>query len=89
YLQEWLAMPVEKEEGNKQASWRTDPKYSGKSNCVADIGSHIENTVSYITGLEIDSLCANLDIFVEGRALDDNAEVLTKYTSGARGIYWC
>jgi len=88
YLQEWLAMPVEKK-GNKQALWRTDPKYSGRSNCVADIGSHIENIISYITGLEIESLCANLDIFVKGRALDDNAEILVKYTSGARGIYWC
>jgi len=89
YLQEWLAMLVEKEERNKQAAWRTDPKYSGRSNCVADIGCHIENIISYVTGLEIDSLCANLDIFVEGRALDDNAEILVKYTSGARGIYWC
>ena len=89
YLQEWLAMPVEKEGGNKQASWRTNPRYSGKSNCVADIGSHVENIISYVTGLEIESLCANLDIFVEGRALDDNAEVLVKYTSGASGIYWC
>jgi len=88
YLQEWLAMPVEKK-GNRQASWRTDPKYSGKSNCVADIGSHIENIISYVTGLEIESICANLDIFVKGRALDDNAEILIKYTSGARGIYWC
>ncbi|MDD5015144.1 MAG: Gfo/Idh/MocA family oxidoreductase [Atribacterota bacterium] len=88
YLQEWLAMPVEKR-GNRQASWRTDLKYSGKSNCVADIGCHIENIISYVTGLEIDSLCANLDIFVEGRVLDDNAEILVKYTSGARGIYWC
>jgi predicted dehydrogenase len=89
YLQEWLAMPVEKEGVNKQASWRTDPKYSGKSNCVADIGSHVEHIISYVTGLKIESLCANLDIFVEGRALDDNAEILLKYTSGARGIYWC
>lgn len=89
YLQEWLTMPVEKEGVNKQASWRTDPKYSGKSNCVADIGSHVENIISYVTGLKIESLCANLDIFVEGRALDDNAEILLKYTSGARGIYWC
>ena len=88
YLQEWLATPVEKK-GNKQALWRTDPKYSGRSNCVADIGSHIENIISYITGLEIESLCANLDIFVKGRALDDNAEILVKYNSGARGIYWC
>ena len=89
YLQEWLAMSVEKEGRNKQASWRTDPRYSGNSNCVADIGSHIENIISYISGLEIETLCANLDIFVEGRALDDNAEILVKYTSGARGIYWC
>lgn len=66
-----------------------NPKYSGNSNCVVDIGSHIENTVSYITGLETDSFYANLDIFVKGRALDDNAEVLVKYTSGARRIYWC
>ena len=88
YLQEWLARPVEKK-GNRQASWRTDPKYSGKSNCVADIGSHIENIISYVTDLEIDSLCANLDTFVKGRALDDNAEILIKYTSGARGICWC
>jgi predicted dehydrogenase len=88
YLQEWLARPVEKK-GNRQAFWRTDPKYSGKSNCVADIGSHIENIISYVTDLKIDSLCANLDTFVKGRALDDNAEILIKYTSGARGIYWC
>jgi len=86
YLQEWLAMPVEKEGVNKQASSRTDPKYSGKSNCVADIGSHVEHIISYMTGLKIESLCANLDIFVEGRALDDNAEILLKYTSGAQGI---
>lgn len=84
YLQEWLAMPVERS-GNKQASWRLDPVYSGEANCVADIGSHIENTVSYITGLEIESLCANLDKFVKGRVLDDNAEVLIKYAGGARG----
>ena len=88
YLQEWLAMPVERS-GNKQASWRLNPVYSGEANCVADIGSHIENTVSYITGLEIESLCANLDKFVKGRVLDDNAEVLIKYAGGARGIYWC
>ncbi|MBS3766014.1 Gfo/Idh/MocA family oxidoreductase, partial [Candidatus Bipolaricaulota bacterium] len=54
YPQEWLSEPVE-QEGNKQASWRTDPELSGDSNCVGDIGSHIENTVSYITDLEIES----------------------------------
>lgn len=87
YPQDWLATTIEKD-GQKQASWRTDPKQAGISNCVGDIGSHIENTVSYITGLKIQSLCANLDIFGEGRTLDDNAEILVKYTNGATGVYW-
>ncbi|HMA60176.1 MAG TPA: Gfo/Idh/MocA family oxidoreductase [Halanaerobiales bacterium] len=88
YSQDWLATLAEKE-GNKQAAWRTDPKKAGRANCVGDIGSHLENMVSYITELEIDSLCANLDHFGKGRELDDNAEILVKYKGGATGVYWC
>jgi predicted dehydrogenase len=88
YPQDWLTTPLEKE-GSRQAGWRTDPAQTGISNCVGDIGSHIENTVSYVTGLEIKELCANLDIFVKGRALDDNAAIMVRYTNGATGVYWC
>jgi len=88
YLRESMALPVEKNRKKKQ-SWRTDPKYAGKSHCVADIGSHIEYLVSYVTGLKMDSLCAKLDIFVKEGKLDDNAEILLKYKNGASGIYWC
>lgn len=88
YPQEWLARPVEKE-GNKQAGWRTDPEFSGRSNCVGDIGSHIENTVSYVTGLRLKELSANLDVFGECRQLDDNAAMLLKFEGGATGSYWC
>jgi predicted dehydrogenase len=88
YPQEWLATRAEKEEGNRQASWRTDPSQSGRSNCVGDIGTHVENMVSYVTGLEIDSLCARLDSFVEGRTLDDNATIMVNYKGGATGVYW-
>lgn len=87
YPQEWLAMPIEKT-GQKQSLWRTDPEQSGSSNCVGDIGSHIENMVSYLTGLKITSLCARLDTFVKGRILDDNASILLEYHSGAKGLYW-
>jgi predicted dehydrogenase len=87
YPQEWLATPAERE-GSKQAAWRADPKQSGKSNCVGDIGSHVENMVSYMTGLEIASLCARLDTFVEGRSLDDNATIMVNYKGGAKGLYW-
>jgi predicted dehydrogenase len=88
YPQEWLATPAEKE-GNKQAAWRADPKASGKSNSVGDIGSHIENMISYVTGLRIKALCARLDKFVEGRVLDDNASIMVEYEGGAKGLYWC
>jgi len=88
YSQDWLAT-LEEEKGNKQASWRTDPDKAGRANCVGDIGSHLENMVSFITGLKIDKLCANLDKFGEGRELDDNAEILVKYKGGATGVYWC
>lgn len=87
YPQEWLATPAERE-GSKQAAWRSDPKQSGKSNCVGDIGSHVENMVSYMTGLEISSLCARLDSFVQGRVLDDNASIMLNYRGGAKGLYW-
>lgn len=88
YPQEWLSEPIERNPDNKQAVWRTDPKQSGISNCVGDIGSHIENLVSYVTGLEIESLCARLDKIVVGRVLDDNATIMVNYKGGSTGIYW-
>jgi len=88
YAQDWLVDAVEKE-GNRQAAWRTDPKQAGKSNCVGDIGSHIENLVSFITGLKIKRLIANMDTFGTERKLDVNSEILLKYNNGASGSYWC
>ena len=87
YPQEWLATRSE-DSGNRQAAWRTDPAFSGKSNCVGDIGSHVENMVATMTGLRIQRLSARLDKFVEGRQLDDNATIMVEYTSGAKGLYW-
>lgn len=87
YPQEWLADKIE-DDGQKQASWRSDPAQSGISNCVGDIGSHIENTVAYMTGLKIKRLSARLDTFVEGRILDDNATIMVDYEGGAKGVYW-
>jgi predicted dehydrogenase len=87
YPQEWLVTKLE-DTGQKQAAWRTDPKLAGLSNCVGDIGSHIEFMAAYMTGLEIDSLCARLDRFGPGRPLDDNATIMVNYEGGAKGVYW-
>jgi len=88
YPQEWLSTAAEQDGSNKQANWRTDPSQSGPVNCVGDIGTHVENMVSYVTGLKIRRLSARLDSFVAGRQLDDNASILVDYEGGATGIYW-
>ena len=87
YPQGWLLEKIE-DTGAKQAEWRTDPARSGIAGAVGDIGSHCENLVSYMTGLEIDTLCADLNTFVPGRRLDDDASVLLRFKGGARGILW-
>ena len=87
YPQEWLATKLE-DTGQKQAAWRTDPALAGASNCVGDIGSHIEFMAGHMTGLRIESLCARLDRFGAGRPLDDNATIMVNYNGGATGVYW-
>ncbi len=88
YPQGWLLEKIE-DTGAKQAEWRTDPKRSGIAGAMGDIGSHCENLVSYITGLELESLCADLTTFVPGRLLDDDVNVLLRFKNGARGVLWC
>ncbi|MGX5820758.1 Gfo/Idh/MocA family protein [Chitinophaga lutea] len=85
YPQGWLSKLSERE-GNAQAAWRTDPKRSGKSGCMGDIGTHAANLAEYISGQQIDKLCADLNIMVEGRMLDDDGAVLLRFDGGAAGV---
>ncbi|MBX3585886.1 MAG: Gfo/Idh/MocA family oxidoreductase [Ramlibacter sp.] len=85
YNQGWLATRLEGG-ANKQADWRTDPSRSGMAGAIGDIGSHAENLVATVTGLEIESLCADLTTFVPGRALDDDGNLLLRFANGARGV---
>jgi predicted dehydrogenase len=88
YPQGWLATRLEAT-GQKQASWRTDPKRSGAGGCVGDIGTHAENLAEYIAGLQIEELAADLTSFVKGRKLDDDANVLLRFKGGAKGVLHC
>jgi len=87
YAQDWLTERLE-ESGQKQAAWRTDPARSGAGGCIGDIGTHAYNLAHYVTGLEATELCAELSTFVEGRRLDDDAQILLRYRGGARGMLW-
>jgi predicted dehydrogenase len=91
YSQGWLATLLESDEhqqtaGHKQAEWRTDPSRAGISSALADIGCHAHNLVRYVTGLEPESLFADLGTLVEGRTLEDDATVLFHFEAGARGV---
>jgi predicted dehydrogenase len=85
YNQGWLATQLEAT-GQKQADWRTDPARSGVAGAIGDIGSHAENLVATVTGLELESICADLTTFVPGRRLDDDGNVLLRFAGGAKGV---
>ena len=87
YAQDWLSEDLE-QSGQKQASWRTDPARSGAGGCIGDIGTHACNIACFVSGLTLDSLCADLDTFVAGRRVDDNANVLLRFKGGAKGMLW-
>jgi predicted dehydrogenase len=84
YPQGWLATKAD--EQSKQAAWRLDPKQSGISCCIADIGVHAANLAEYVSGDKITEICADLSVNVDGRVLDDDGTVLLKFDSGARGV---
>lgn len=87
YAQDWLSTDVETS-GQKQASWRTNPELAGAGGSIGDIGTHAFHLAEFISGLTATSLLADLDSFVDGRNLDDNAHILLRYYSGAKGMLW-
>jgi predicted dehydrogenase len=85
YPQGWLSTFLERS-GNQQAAWRTDPKRSGAAGSMGDIGTHAFNLAEYVTGLNVTNMCADINIIVEGRMLDDDGAAFLKFDNGASGI---
>ena len=85
YLQGWLGSKEESTGENKQAEWRTDPKRSGTAGAVGDIGSHTMHLIEFLTGEKLKSVAADLNTFVEGRKLDDDASILIRMTNNIKG----
>ncbi len=87
YVQDWLTTDLAAT-GQKQAVWRSDPAQSGAGGALGDIGTHAEQLGRFISGLELSAVSADIQSFVAGRKLDDNAHVMLRYTNGARGLLW-
>ncbi len=88
YTQDWLMEPLESR-GVRQALWRTDPARAGAGGCTGDIGTHAHHLLEYVSGLEVEALCADLSAFVPGRRLDDDANILLRMRGGAKGTLTC
>jgi predicted dehydrogenase len=86
YPQDWLAVAADP--GNKQASWRTDPKRSGAGGAIGDIGTHAYNLARFVTGLKTEAVSAELTSFVKGRKLDDDVQIKLRFQGGAKGMLW-
>jgi predicted dehydrogenase len=86
YAQDWLTNAADP--GNKQASWRTDPKRSGAGGAIGDIGTHAYNLLRFVTGLKTQAVSADLTAFVPGREVDDNVHILLRFEGGAKGMLW-
>jgi predicted dehydrogenase len=87
YAQDWLSTPLELS-GMKQADWRTDPARSGPAGCLGDIGTHAYHLACFTTGLNCEQVAADLTTFVPGRRLDDNVQVMMRFSGGAKGSLW-
>ncbi len=85
YPQGWLSNFLEAQ-NQKQAAWRTDPAKSGIAGAMGDIGVHAFNMAEYVSGLQVTKICADINIVVDGRKLDDDGGVLLKFNNGASGI---
>jgi len=88
YPQGYAITALEQKGDGAISNWRMDPSVSGASNCMGDIGTHAHNLARYITGLEIDEICAELTTFIPGRPLDDDGNCLIRFAGGARGILY-
>ncbi len=86
YVQDWLTERVEAT-GQKQADWRTDPKRAG-AGALGDIATHAHHLACFVTGLQLDAVCADLSTFVKGRKLDDDNNILLRWKGGAKGMLW-
>lgn len=85
YAQGWLSRPIERE-GDRQAAWRADPAQAGAGGCIGDIGTHAFNLAEFVSGVQVERLCADVSTVVPGRALDDDCNVLLRFQGGARGV---
>ncbi len=87
YAQDWLSTPLEKT-GQKQAEWRTDPARSGPGGSLGDIGTHAFNLACFVTGLSCQEVAAEVTTFVPGRRLDDNVQMMLRFSKGVKGMLW-
>jgi len=85
YYQGWIN-PVIHETEKRKSVWRLDPKVSGISCCMGDIGVHAFNMIEYTTGLQVQKVLADLDTLYDDNQLDVDGTALIRLNDDVRGV---
>jgi len=85
YYQGWIN-PIIHSSEKRMYTWRLDPKKSGISCCIGDIGTHAFDMLEYLTQLTIDKVLADLNYLYDDNKMDIDGSILIRCTNGVKGI---
>ncbi|NRF23402.1 Gfo/Idh/MocA family oxidoreductase [Vibrio coralliilyticus] len=83
FMQDW--MMNEDISQAEHVKWRLDPKKSGSTSCTGDIGTHAQNLATFVTGLPMTDILAQMHVCGAPKALEDTVIMMTKYDNAIPG----
>ena len=83
FMQDW--MTPENAGDAPHVKWRLDPKISGPTSCVGDIGTHAAHLAQFVSGLKMVELRADFHVCGHPKPLEDTVFMTTKYEGDIPG----
>jgi predicted dehydrogenase len=85
YYQGWINSIIHDKE-QRRSTWRLDPDKSGISCCMGDIGVHAYQMIEYVTGIEVESVLADLNHLYDDNQMDIDGTVLLRFEKPVKGV---
>ena len=85
YYQGWIN-PIIHDKEKRSSTWRLDPEKSGISCCMGDIGVHAYQMIEYVTGMDVDSILADLNHLYDDNQMDIDGTVLLRFEKPVKGV---
>lgn len=85
YYQGWIN-PIIHDKEKRSSTWRLNPKKSGISCCIGDIGTHAFDMLEYVSGHKIKSVLADLNYVYSDNKMDIDGTVLLRCNNNVKGV---